>query len=283
VSDTVFLNGQFVPYAEASLPIEDRSYLFADGVYEVIRVYRGVPFLMAEHMKRLARSAAAIKLPPIDPEEIEKVCLELVLRNGIDEGTIYIQVSRGAYPPRNHAFPKEVKPSILALARPVNLNPQIWEEGVTATLVPDQRWARCDIKSVSLLPNVLAKQTAIERGCYDAIFVKDGFAIEASAANFMVVLDGEIRTFPKTHQILGGITRDYVLALARELGYPVREEGVLVEELPRCSEAWITSTTAEILPVRRIDALQIGEGKPGPVAKALLKAMRERIYAPAAR
>jgi D-alanine transaminase len=283
VSDTVFLNGQFVPYAEASLPIEDRSYLFADGVYEVIRVYRGVPFLMAEHMKRLARSAAAIKLPPIDLEEIEKVCLELVLRNGIDEGTIYIQVSRGAYPPRNHAFPKEVKPSILALARPVNLNPQIWEEGVTATLVPDQRWARCDIKSVSLLPNVLAKQTAIERGCYDAIFVKDGFAIEASAANFMVVLDGEIRTFPKTHQILGGITRDYVLALARELGYPVREEGVLVEELPRCSEAWITSTTAEILPVRRIDALQIGEGKPGPVAKALLKAMRERIYAPAAR
>lgn len=277
MSNIVYVNGQFLPYEQASLPIEDRSYLFADGVYEVIRVYGGKLFLMAEHNQRLARSAAAIKLPPVDIAEIERVATELVARNGIEEGTVYVQVSRGAYNPRNHAFPKEVTPTVLMTARHFKPNEQQWVNGVKGHMVPDQRWARCDIKSVALLPNILAKQAAVEAGAAEAILVKDGFAIEGSSSNFMVVLDGEIRTFPKTHQILGGITRDYILALARELGYTVREEGVLVEELPRCTEAWVSSTTSELLPIVQIDDLQIGNGKVGPVAQAILKVMRERI------
>jgi D-alanine transaminase len=277
VSNLVYLNGQFVPYEQASLPIEDRSFLFADGVYEVVRVYGGRPFLMAEHNQRLARSAAAIKLPPIDLAEIERACLHLIAANGIEDGTVYIQVSRGSYTPRNHAFPKEIKPFVLALARPYKVNEQNWTNGVTAHLVPDQRWARCDIKSVALLPNILAKQAAVEVGAYEAILVKDGFAIEGSSSNFMAVLDGEIRTFPKSHLILGGITRDYILALARELGYTVREEGVLVEDLPRCTEAWVTSTTAELMPIVQIDEIQIGDGKPGPIGQAILQVMKERI------
>lgn len=273
----VYLNGQFVPYEQAALPIEDRSFLFADGIYEVVRVYGGRPFLMAEHNQRLARSAAAIKLPPIDLAEIERACLHLIAENGIQDGTVYIQVSRGSYTPRSHAFPKEVKPFVLAMARPFKVNEQNWVTGVTAHLVPDQRWTRCDIKTVALLPNVLAKQAAAEKGAYEAILVKDGYAIEGSSSNFMAVLDGEIRTFPKSHLILGGITRDYILALARELGYTVREEGVLVEDLPRCTEAWVTSTTSELTPVVRIDEIQIGDGKPGPVGQALIRTMKERI------
>jgi D-alanine transaminase len=146
-------------------------------------------------------------------------------------------------------------------------------------MVPDQRWARCDIKSVALLPNILAKQAAVEHGAHEAILVKDGYAIEGSSSNFMVVLDGEIRTFPKTHLILGGITRDYILGLARELGYTVREEGVLVEDLARCTEAWVSSTGVELLPIVKIDEIQIGSGKPGPVAQAIIQVMKERIAA----
>lgn len=273
----VYLNGQFVPYEQASLPIEDRSFLFADGVYEVVRVYGGRPFLMAEHNQRLARSAAAIKLPPIDLAEIERASLHLIAENGIEEGTVYIQVSRGSYTPRNHAFPAEVKPFVLAMARPFKVKEQNFVTGVTGHLVPDQRWARCDIKSVALLPNILAKQAAAEKGAYEAILVKDGYAIEGSSSNFMAVLDGEIRTFPKSHLILGGITRDYILALARELGYTVREEGVLVEELPRCTEAWVTSTTSELTPVVQIDEIKIGDGKPGPVGQAIIQTLKERI------
>jgi D-alanine transaminase len=273
------LNGQILPYEQASLPIEDRSFLFADGVYEVIRVYGGRLFLMAEHNQRLARSAAAIKLPPVDLAEIERAALELIAQNQVVEGTVYVQVSRGAYTPRNHAFPQEAKPAVLMIARPYKPNAQQWVDGAKGHLVPDQRWARCDIKSVALLPNILAKQAAVEHGATEAILVKDGYAIEGSSSNFFAVLDGEIRTFPKTHQILGGITRDYIIALARELGYTVREEGILVDELSRCTETWVSSTTSELLPIVKIDEIKIGSGKPGPVAQAILQVMRARIEA----
>lgn len=278
MSLTVYLNGQYLPYEQAAIPIEDRAFLFADGIYEVIRVYQGRPFRMAQHMARLKRSAREIGLPEPDCGQLEQVCQELLTRNQLSEATIYIEISRGAYDPRTHAFPKgEVRPTVLVLARAFKPHPDLNLAGAKAITVPDQRWARCDIKSVSLLPNVLAKQKAAEAGAYEAIFVRDGFAIEGSSSNLMAVLDGTIRTYPLCNYILGGVTREAVLELARELGYPVREEGIPVADLFRCSEVWVTSTTSEVMPIVEIDGRPVGDGRPGPVALALYRAFMERV------
>lgn len=278
MSLTVYLNGRLVPYEEAVIPVEDRSFLLADGIYEVARVYKGKPFGMEAHLKRLARSARELRMPEPNLPEIERVSRELITINNLSEATIYIQVSRGAYNPRTHAFPAgEVKPFVVVIARPFSPNVSGHQNGVKAVTTPDQRWARCDIKSVALLPNVLAKQKAAEAGAYEAIFVRDGYAIEGSSSNFMAVLDGEIRTYPTCNYILGGITRDVVLDLARKLGYPVREEGIPVDALPRCTEMWVTSTTSEIMPIVEIDGHVVGDGRPGPIASALLEAFMKLV------
>lgn len=273
MSLTVYLNGQFVPYEQASIPIEDRAFLLADGIYEVVRVYGGRPFRLAEHLKRFARSARELQMPEPDLAELDRVARQLLTMNNLSEATIYMQISRGAYNPRTHAFPTgEVRPFVLMIARAIGANNALREAGAKAVTTADQRWARCDIKSVSLLPNVLAKQKAAEAGAYEAIFVRDGFAIEGSSSNFFAVIDGEIRTYPQCNYILGGITRDDVLALARELGYTVREEGIPLEALSRATEAWVTSTTSEVMPIVEIDGQRIGSGQPGPIAKALYEA-----------
>lgn len=266
----VYLNGQYLPYEKASLPIEDRSFLLADGIYEVIRVYGGRPFTLNEHLTRLGRSAQELKMPAPDLAQLQRVALELVAVNKLSEATIYIQVSRGAYNPRTHAFPSgPIEPTVLAIARPLADNSEKHQKGVKAITVPEVRWSRCDIKSVALLPNVMAKQQAAEVGAYEAIFVRDGYAIEGSSSNFMAVLDGEIWTYPLCNYVLGGITRGVVLKLARENGYTVKEQGIPLSALDRCSELWVTSTTSEIMPIVSIDGRQVGEGRPGPVANAL--------------
>lgn len=278
LSLTVYLNGRYVPYEEAVIPVEDRSFLLADGIYEVARVYGGRPFQMEAHLNRLARSARELRMPEPDLAELDRVSRELISLNNLSEATVYIQVSRGSYNPRTHAFPTgEIKPTVVVIARPFKANAEAQQQGVKAITTPDQRWARCDIKSVSLLPNVLAKQKAAEAGAYEAIFVRDGYAIEGSSSNFMAVLDGEIRTYPQCNYILGGITRDVVLDLARQLGYAVREEGIPVDALSRCSEMWVTSTTSEIMPIVEIDGQVVGEGRPGPVARRLLEAFMNLV------
>lgn len=278
MSLTVYLNGRFLPYEQAAIPVEDRAFLFADGIYEVIRVYQGRPFRMAEHLQRLRRSAREIRLPEPDCAELQQVCEKLLSLNNLSEATIYIEISRGAYAPRSHGFPKgPVHPNTLVIARAFQPHPQLNLAGVKAVTVPDQRWARCDIKSVSLLPNILAKQKAVEAGAYEAIFVRDGIAIEGSSSNVMAVMDGVIRTYPLCNYILGGVTRDAVLELAREMGYPVQEEGIPVDALDRCSEVWVTSTTSEVMPIVEIDGRPVGDGRPGPVASALYKAYMERV------
>lgn len=278
MSLTVYLNGQFLPYEQATISVEDRAFLLADGIYEVIRVYGGRPFEMEGHLNRLARSARELKLPAPDLDEIGRVSLELLRINNLSDATIYIQVSRGAYAPRTHAFPTgPVTPTLLVIARSFKANAAQWETGIKAVTVPDQRWARCDIKSVSLLPNSLAKQAATEAGAQEAVFIKDGYAIEGSSSNFMAVLDGEIRTYPSCNYILSGITRNVVLDVARKLGYKVREEGILTTALGRCTEMWVTSTTQEVMPIVSLDGQVVGDGRPGPVAQALLKAMRELL------
>ncbi|HYF78209.1 MAG TPA: D-amino acid aminotransferase [Symbiobacteriaceae bacterium] len=278
MSLTVFLNGQFLPYEQATISVEDRAFLLADGIYEVVRVYGGRPFEMEGHLRRLARSARELKLPAPDLDEIGRVSLELLRINNLSDATIYIQVSRGAYAPRTHAFPTgPVTPTLLVIARSFKANDAQWETGIKAVTVPDQRWARCDIKSVSLLPNALAKQAAVEAGAQEAVFVKDGYAIEGSSSNFMAVLDGEIRTYPSCNYILSGITRNVVLDLARKLGYKVREEGIPTTALGRCTEMWVTSTTQEVMPIVSLDGQVVGDGRPGPVAQALLQAIRELL------
>lgn len=278
MSLTIYLNGQYVPYAQASIPVEDRAFLLADGIYEMIRVYGGRPFGMDGHLKRLARSARELRMPEPDLVEIERAALELLRTNNLSEATIYIQVSRGAYTPRTHAFPSgPITPSTLIIARSFKANEKLWETGIKAVTVPDQRWARCDIKSVSLLPNVLAKQKAVDAGAGEAIFVRDGFAIEGSSSNFFAVIDGEIRTYPACNFILCGITRNAVLDVARSLGYTIREEGIPVDALDRCSEMWVTSTTQEVMPIVEIDGRKVGEGRPGPVATALLAALKQLL------
>lgn len=270
MSLTVYLNGQYLPLEQATVSVEDRSFLFADGIYEVVRIYGGRPLHMNEHLARLVRSADVIQLPKPDVEQIKGILLELVRLNQIVEGIVYMQLSRGAYTPRNHPFPKgDVNPTLLVIGRHHTDTPENRTVGVTAITAPDQRWARCDIKSVSLLPNILAKQLAAQAGAYEAIFVKDGIAIEGSSTNFFAVLNGAIYTYPKCNYILGGITREQVLELAREKGYTVREEGIPVTVLRECSEMWVTSCTSEITPIVQLDGRKVGTGKPGPIAQDL--------------
>jgi D-alanine transaminase len=278
MSLTVYLNGAFVPYEQASIPVEDRAFMLADGIYEVARVYGGRPFQMEAHLKRLARSARELRLPEPDLAELDRASRELLTRNNLSEATIYIQVSRGAYNPRTHAFPTgTVTPTVLIIARPAKAPEEKWETGVKAITVPDQRWARCDIKSVALLPNVLAKQAATDAGAYEAIFVRDGFAIEGSSSNFFAVIDGEIWTYPACNYILRGITRDVVIESAREAGFSVREEGIPVAALSRASELWVTSTTTEVMPIVTIDGRPVGDGKPGPVGRAVHAQFRRKV------
>lgn len=280
MSSTVYLNGEYVPYAEAKIPVEDRAFLFADGIYEVVRVYGGRPFDLEPHLERLARSARELRLSAPDTGELIRVTHELIQRNGLGEGTVYYQVTRGVHAPRAHAFPAgAVEPTVLVLTHalpPEALaeNERRRQEGVTGITVPEQRWARCDIKSVSLLPNVLAKQQAAEQGAYEALFVRDGFVIEGSSSNLFAVIDGAIVTYPACNYILNGIARQRVIRDARKLGYTVLEQGIPLEALTRCQELFVTSTTAEVMPLVAVDGRAIGDGKVGPVVRALQEAYR---------
>ncbi|MBE3591092.1 MAG: D-amino acid aminotransferase [Firmicutes bacterium] len=272
----VYLNGRFVPHSEATVHVEDRGLLFADGIYEVVRVYGGRPFALDEHFHRLERSAAYMRLPlPAPVDELKTAALELLSRSGLQEATIYVQVTRGGGVPRNHAFPKEPRPTVFMIAREARPPaPELKERGASLITVPDRRWHLCHVKSIGLFLNCLAKQEALEAGADDALFVRGAVVTEASSANFMAVWGGELRTHPEGEWILSGITRQVVLTLAREAGIPVVERPFTVEELSLADEAFITGTTTEVLPVVRIDGRPVGSGRPGPVTRRL-----EEMYA----
>lgn len=274
----VYLNGAFVPYEEARLPIEDRGTVFADGVYEVIRFYGGNPLAMRPHMERLQRSAEAIRLPQIDLDELTQKGLELVARNGIGDGTLYVQVTRGVAP-RNHAFPPPETPMtcfMMARELPRPDKAQL-EEGVACITVPDIRWARCDIKSIALLPNVLAKQEARDKGAYEALFVRDGIITEGSSSNAFAVKEGKLLTHPQGSNILPGITRRLVVSFAQAKGVPIVEEALTVDALAEVDELFVCSTTAELTPVVQVDGRPVGDGQVGPVTRRLQEAYEELI------
>ncbi|MFW6199137.1 MAG: aminotransferase class IV [Gemmatimonadota bacterium] len=274
---TVYLNGDLLPADEARISPDDRGFLFADAVYEVTSAYRGRPFRIEWHMERMARGLAALRID-FAVDGLPAIHERLLAANDLEDeemATVYIQVTRGAAP-RSHGFPpSDTTPTVYAFARRHRRPPmERILEGIGAITVPDRRWARVDVKTVQLLPNVLSYQTALEGGADDAILVRDGVALEGAASNLFFVFDGTVVTHPATSRILPGITRHVVLELAKSLEIPVALRAVQVEEIRAADEVFFTSTTSEVRPCVDVDGRSVGDGRAGPVARKLLEAFR---------
>jgi D-alanine transaminase len=274
-SGVVWIDGQITDYAAAQVSLEDRGFLFGDGVYEVIRVYGHKPFALAEHLARLERSANGIELSlPERLEALADLAHRLVGMSGIAEAEIYIEVTRGAAQ-RNHLFPTGVKPTlVVGVRRRREVPPALWEMGCRVITLPDQRWARCDLKTVCLLPNVLAKEKAHRTGAFEAVLVRDGIVTEGTSCNLFMVQNGILSTPISDNRILPGITRAVTIGLAKERGYEVIERDVRTEELTYAQEIILTSTSIELMPVVEIDGHRIGDGGPGPIDRELHAAFR---------
>lgn len=270
----VYWNRDYIPLEKATVSVEDRGFLLGDGIYEVVRVYGGRPFRLADHLQRLHQSAAAAQLPlPDNADDLPDIIQRLLEENNVFDSNVYIQCTRGYSHPRQHAFPAQVQPTMLVMLTPViPLTPGAREQGVSAITVPDVRWRRCDIKTIMLLPNAMAKTQAHDAGAYEAILVRDGLVTEGSSANVMAVINGELRTHPEDTDILGGITRLVVLELASQLGIPLREEAFTVPEMYAAQEVLLCSSSPEILAITSIDGQTIGRGRPGPVTQRLYEA-----------
>ncbi len=273
--DTVYLNGEYLPRNEARVAADDRGFLLSDGIYEVTPAYGGRFFRGDRHLARMTRGLAALRID-YDTAQLPAIKRRLLELNGLEDADfsyVYMQVTRGAAP-RTHYFPPDaVEPTVYAYARAHQRPPRsTWEAGYRAVTAPDRRWARVDIKSIALLPNVLAMQAAVDAGVNDVILVRDGVAIEGAHSNFFAVSGGAVVTHPATHQILHGITREYVLELTARLGIPVELRALPVEELASASEAFLTGTTTEVHPIVEIDGQPVGDGSVGPVARRLSEA-----------
>ncbi|WP_303830241.1 D-amino-acid transaminase [Asticcacaulis taihuensis] len=279
-----YVNGVYERTSEAAVSIEDRGYQFADAVYEVWSVFDGRLADLAGHLNRLERSLSELQIAmPMPRTSLLVVLNEVVRRNRIREGLVYLQISRGVAS-RDHVFPVDVRPSIVITAKPVDREAAARKaaEGIWAISAPDIRWGRCDIKTVGLLPNVLAKQKAKEQGAGEVIFVDaDGFVTEGGSTNVYIVVDGVIKTRSLTANILAGVTRLNLLPLIAESGIELREESFTLAEAKAASEVFITAATSLVMPIIAIDDHKIGDGKPGPIACALREVYIERARASA--
>jgi len=275
---TVYLNGQYLPKDGATISVEDRGFLLSDGIYEVTPAYRGRLFRMEQHMRRLQHGLDTLRIQ-FDPARMPEMHTRLITENALDTeevAIVYLQITRGVAPRTHHFPPEGTPPTVYAFAKAFHRPEKArWEQGYEAITVPDERWARVDIKSIGLLPNVLAQQAAVEAGVADALLVRDDVALEGSHNNLFAVLDGVVTTHPATQRILHGIAREYVMELARAQGLPVEERPILLEEIRGAEEIFFTGTTTEIRPTVRLDGEPVGEGKVGPVAKALYEAFKE--------
>lgn len=278
-----YVNGRYVPHGEAQVHVEDRGYQFADGVYEVVSVKDSQLVDAVGHLDRLERSLAELSIAmPMTRTALEMVMKRMVRRNHLRDGLVYMQVTRGVSP-RDFKFPKRVRPAIVMTARAANFTPRpAVEDGVKVITTPDIRWKRRDIKSVALLPQVLAKQKAAENGAFEAWMVEDGFVTEGGSSNaWIVTRDGKLVTRNATSSILKGITRHAILHLCEEEGIPVEERPFTVEEAYEAREAFVSSATTFAMPVTQIDDHVIGNGKPGSLTRQLRDAYFE--YADGAR
>ncbi|MFS0655028.1 D-amino-acid transaminase [Bacillus sp. 179-C3.3 HS] len=273
----VLYNGDFIEKEDAFVDIEDRGYQFGDGVYEVIRVYNGTLFTLKEHTERLFKSAKEIGIHLQGTvSDMENKLKQLVSENELTDGGLYIQVTRGVAP-RKHQYPDSLTPQITAYTFQVKKPVQEQTAGAKAVLSEDLRWLRCDIKSLNLLYNVMEKQKASEAGAFEAILVRDGFVTEGTSSNVYAVIDGVIRTHPATNLILNGITRRKLLQVCEEQGIGVEETRLCKADLLRAQEIFISSTTAEVVPIIEIDGQPIGNGVPGEITKRVQEGFQQKI------
>lgn len=279
-----YLNGSFLPRSSATISVDDRGFIFGDGVYEVWRVVNGRLFESDRHTARLIRGLDELRISRpegLDAGRIAEIADRLLSESGIKTGeaTFYVEVTRGAAP-RSHQFPAAgTEPTVYMTVNRFSPADTLRMRGANAITIPDVRWLRCDIKSLQLLPNVLAKQAAVEQGALDALMVRDGMITEGSHANFAGVIDGVIRTHPKNHLILPGITREIVFEIANALGVRVIEEPIAESELESLDEAFLTGTTTDVMPIVRVNDRAIGGGEPGPITQRLVAEFRAYLDA----
>ena len=279
---TVYLNGRFVPKQDAMISVEDRGFIFGDGIYEVVRVIEGRLFEWDAHATRMAHGLAGLRIDATgaDSATLKGVCERLVQDNGMTAGeaTIYLQVSRGAAP-RTHHFPPAGTPNTVYAAPSVfTPNQAMRRDGAKGITFPDQRWARCDLKTVNLLGPVLARQAAAEAGAYEAILHRDGMVTEGAATNCFAVIDGVLRSAPLSNYILPGITRAVLMEIIRAEGMACEERPFTLRELPHVEELFVCGTTTDVQPIVTLDERAIGAGTPGAITQRLQKELAARLY-----
>ncbi|MBZ0274354.1 D-amino-acid transaminase [bacterium] len=278
MSELAYVNGRFLPIDEATVSIDDRGYQFGDGVYEVVYAFDRRPFLLDEHLARLAQSLDGLRIRGVAIDDMRRVIEDLARRGDPRRSKIYLSITRGVAP-RNHIFPVDLIPTVVATVRPAGEPPAgALSEGISAITARDIRWGRCDLKTLNLLGNVIARQAAEEAGAQEAILVSDdGLVREGSSANVFLVMSGAVKTHPCDAHILPGITRNLVVRLARENGIEVREEAPPREDLFAADEIFVTGTVAELAAVTRLDGRRIGDGKPGPMTLRLRRLYDEYV------
>jgi len=278
----VYLNGKFIDNAQATVSVDDRGFLFGDGVYEVFRVADGRLFAADRHLRRLARGLEFLEIPrasALDDAALVAAALRLLQDNALTRGDVlvYLQITRGAPGPRAHQFPSpRTPPTVYLAANAYTLPEEVRVHGASVVTTPDIRWGRCDLKTMQLLPNVLAKQKAVTAGAFETLFVRDGVITEGASTNFFAVVGGVLRTHPANHHILPGITREILLEEAEQIGVSVVPTAITPKELNGAEEAFVTSTSADVMPVVRVDGRPIGGGEPGPVTQRLHGSLRAR-------
>lgn len=274
MTQLVYLNGEYLPIDEAKVSVLDRGFVFADGVYEVIPVYSDRLFRMSNHLQRLNNSLNAIKIDnPLTDSRWSEILTTLVEKNGGGDQSLYLQVTRGVAP-RDHRFPENPSPTVFVMSDPLIEPSQTLQQGIKVISVEDIRWKWCQIKSISLLPNILMRQQAIENGATEAILIRDGIATEGTASNLFIVKDGVISTPKKSNMLLPGITRDLVVELCHQHGFSCYEQDVSEKDLNDADEIWITSSTKEIVPVIEINGEKVGTGAPGKMWHQLITLYR---------
>jgi D-alanine transaminase len=272
----VYLNGRFLPQDEAKVSVLDRGFIYGDGVYELIPVYRRQPFRLPQHLSRLQRSLDGIRLAnPHSDAEWESRIRDLIARQPFEQQGVYLQVTRGVAK-RDHAFPKDVPATVFMMSNPLATPPQEQvENGVAVVTAEDNRWRRCDLKTISLVGNVLMRQLAADAGAIETVMFRDGFLTEASASNVLVVIGGEIVAPPKDNLILPGITYDAAIEFAQEAGMPFSIRPVARGEALEADEMWLSSSTKEVLAVTTVDGKPFRGGKPGPVFRRIYELFQQ--------
>lgn len=267
---SVFLNGRFMPDAEATISVFDRGFVFGDGVYELVPVYSRHPFRLDNHLRRLQASLDGIRLDnPYGMDGWRKLILQLIELHDFSDQSVYIQVTRGVAP-RDHPFPKGVPPTVFMFAQPlVTATAELKRAGVCAVTAVDNRWMRCNIKAISLLANILLRQQAVDAECAETVMLRDGWLTEGTASNIFVVKRGVLRAPPPSNLMLTGVTYDVVLEIAAAEGIPVELRPISEAEVRGADELWMTSSTKEILAIVKLDGMAVGAGVPGPLAQRM--------------